>query len=65
MYGCGDDLEERSGCNLDVSFVLLNILTDGSRRIHIKTVTWGHLFHDLDQGLNQTSQVVITVNLRK
>ena len=64
MYGGGDDPEESGSCNLNVSFVLfdIKILAHEPRRVHIVTVTWGHIFHDLNQRLNQTPQIVVTVN---
>lgn len=65
MDGSCDYLEERSGHNLDVSSVLVNVLPDSFGRVHIITVARWHLFHDLDQGLNQTPQIIVTVNLRK
>lgn len=65
MDGGSDDPEESSSCDLNVSFVLLDIeiLAHQPRRIHIVTVTCGHIFHDLNQRLNQTPQIVVTVNL--
>ena len=65
MYGGRDDLKERSAHNLDVSSVLVDILTDSFSRVHIITMTWGHLFHDLNQRLNQTPQIIVAVNLRE
>lgn len=65
MYGGSDDLEERGGRNFDISFVLIDILTDRFGWVHIVTVTLGHIFHNLDQRLNQTLQVVVTMNLRE
>ena len=65
MYGGRDDLQERGAYNLDVSSVLVDILTDSFGRVHIITMTWRHLFHDLNQRLNQTPQITVTVNLRE
>jgi len=65
VYRCSNDLEERGGYNLYVSFVLLDVLTDSFSWIHIITVTWGHLSHDLNQRLDQTPQVVVTVNFHE
>lgn len=48
MYGGCDNLEERSAYNLDIFSVLVDILTDSFSRVHIITMTWGHLFHDLN-----------------
>jgi hypothetical protein len=50
--GSRDYLEKRGGHNLDVSSVLVNVLPDSFSRVHIVTVAKGHLFHDLNQGLN-------------
>lgn len=52
MYGGRDDLKERGAHNLDVFSVLVDILADSFGRVHIVTVTWRHLFHDLNQRLN-------------
>jgi len=65
VYGGCDNLEERGGYNFNVSSVLIDILADSSRRVHVITMTWGHLFHDLNQRLNQTPQVIVAVNLRE
>lgn len=65
MDGGRDYLKERGSYNLDVSSVLVNVLTDSFSRVHIVTVARRHLFHNLNQRLNQTPQIIITVNLRK
>lgn len=65
MDGSHNDLQERGGGNFNISSVLLDILANGFSRVHVVAMTGGHLFHDMNQRLNQTPEVIITVNLRK
>ena len=57
-----NDPQKRSCDSLDIPLILFDILTHCLARIEVETMPWWYRSHGLDEGEDQTPEIIVTVN---